>query len=827
MPAMGGTLNAPKPGLASTLRSVLPGRGIVAFGPRYCKRDWPKRSHSRRNALHCPAKIRQHRLPSAMADLQLPSDGRGKTMDSGTRSSASGTEQPAAATADDPVYRELTRWGVTTVPELIALVREYLPDADGQLISEAYDFAAHHHYGQYRKSGKPYFDHPVSVAGVLIKLRLDEASVCAGLLHDVVEDCECSLDDLEARFSTDIAHIVDGVTKLDKIPFTRKEHKQAENFRKMLVAMSKDIRVLLIKLADRLHNMSTMQHMKPRKARIKSLETIEIYAPLANRLGIHWMKSQLEDYCFEHLYPEDFKDLKSRVGRRDPERKAYTNRVVRLLKTELARADMVGVRVYGRPKHLFGIYRKMGQQKLPFEQIYDAMGFRIVVQTIEQCYQALGVVHSKFTPIPGRFKDYIALPKANNYRSLHTTVIGPDNQHVEVQIRTMEMHQIAENGVAAHWRYKEKSAAIKTRDEERFTWLKQLMELNEQVSDSDEFLDNMRIDLFNDEVYAFTPAGEVKVFPRGATPVDFAYSIHTRVGETTTGAKVNGQMVTLDTQLRNGDVIEIMTRSDARPNQDWLEFVQTARAKTKIRNSVRREQRARAKDVGNDLLEKAFRRAKHSLTRVQRHDDFDKMLSSFRVQTFDELAIQVGYGKVEPTRVVERLLPDEAAAVEPEPPVITEPKRGRRREGKAAIVVAGIDDVMVRFPRCCSPVPGDDVIGFVTRGRGITVHRRSCPRALDSDPLRQIECAWDLSRGSSAHSVVRVHTGNSAGMLADMTQRFREAGVNILSANCRSVGKRRAISEFEVEVKDISQLQSLLDKLGRLDFVHRVERVGA
>ncbi len=745
-------------------------------------------------------------------------------MDAGTGTQLEASDDPPQpGGVDDPVYRELTRWGVPAAADLSGALRDYLPDADGELIHRAYDFAARHHFGQYRKSGKPYFDHPVAVARVLIKMRLDEASVCAGLLHDVVEDCDCTLQELTNKFTSEIGHIVDGVTKLDKIPFNRREQKQAENFRKMLVAMSKDIRVLLIKLADRLHNMSTLQHMKPKKRRIKALETVEIYAPLANRLGIHWMKSQLEDYCFQYLYPDDYSALKLSVGRRETERDAYTKRVVKLLKNELARADMIGVRVYGRPKHLFGIYRKMQVQKLPFDQIYDALGFRIVVQTVEQCYRALGVVHSKFTPIPGRFKDYIALPKANNYRSLHTTVIGPDNQHVEVQIRTMEMHQIAENGVAAHWRYKEKDRAIKVRDEQKFTWLKQLMEVNEQVSDSDEFLDSMRIDLFADEVYAFTPAGEVKVFPRGSTPIDLAYSIHTQVGEHAMGAKINGQMVPLDTKLRNGDIVEIMTRNDARPNQDWLEFVQTARAKTRIRNFVRAEQRTRAKAVGRDLLEKAFRRAKHSLTRVQKHDDFDAMLSGFRVQTFDELAIQVGYGKTEAQKVVDKLLPDES---EPEPePVIAPPRRGRKSQGRASIVVDGIDDVLVRFPKCCSPVPGDDIIGFVTRGRGISVHRRGCARALDSDPLRRIDCDWDLSRGSAASVMVRVHTGNSPGMLAEMSHRFREAGVNILGANCRSVGKQRAISEFEVEVKDTGQLQAVLDKLSKLEFVVRVERV--
>lgn len=733
--------------------------------------------------------------------------------------------QPAPA-ADDPVYRELTRWGVPTAHDLVVAVREYLPEADGELIGRAYDYAARCHFGQYRKSGKPYFNHPVHVAKLLIELRLDEASICAGLLHDVVEDCGVTCAECAERFGEDIAHIVDGVTKLDKIPFTRREQKQAENFRKMLVAMSKDIRVLLIKLADRLHNMSTLQHMKPRKQRIKALETFEIYAPLANRLGIHWMKSQLEDLCFQYLYPDDHDDLKVKVGRREAERQAYTAKVVRLLKTEMARADMVGVRVYGRPKHLFGIYRKMMGQKLPFEQVYDAMGFRVVVQSIEQCYSALGVVHSKFMPIPGRFKDYIALPKANNYRSLHTTVIGPDNEHVEVQIRTMEMHQIAENGVAAHWRYKEKNQQMRTRDEERFTWLKQLMELNEQVSDSEEFLDNMRIDLFADEVYAFTPAGDVKVFARGSTPIDFAYGIHTKVGDRAMGAKINGQIVTLDTKLRNGDVVEIMTRADARPNSDWLEFVQTARAKTKIRNYVRSEQRTKAKGIGSDLLEKAFRRARHSMTRVGKHDGLGAMLSHFRVQTMDELSIQVGYGRLDAQKIVEELLPAAVEQVELEPEdMVQTTKRARKPVGQASIVVDGIDDVLVYMGKCCSPVPGDEIVGFVTRGRGITVHRRTCARSLDMDPMRRIDCSWDLSRGSAASVMVRVHTGNSPGMLAEMSLQFREAGVNILAANCRSIGKQRAINEFEVEVNDTDQLSAVLRRLGRLEFVHRVERV--
>ena len=487
---------------------------------------------------------------------------------------------------------------LASADQLIETLSAYLPACDAALVRRAYDFAQLHHTGQTRKSGEPYFAHPVAVAGLALKLRLDDASVCAGLLHDVVEDTPVTVADIEREFGVEIAEIVDGVTKLDKIEFTHKEDKQAENFRKMIVAMSRDIRVLLIKLADRLHNMQTLAHMRPDQQKRISRETIEIYAPLANRLGINWMKSQLEDLCFRYLYPEDYQSLKQKVGQAKSEREAHIARVVRRLQVLVAEAGLPQALVSGRPKHLFGIYRKMQRQDLPYEQIYDAQGFRVIVETVEECYRALGVVHTHFTPIPGRFKDYIALAKDNNYQSLHTAVMGPDNLQVEIQIRTVDMNRIADYGVAAHWRYKESGRALSIRDEKRFTWLKQLLEWNHAVSDNDEFLDNMKIDLFADEVYTFTPLGEVKIYPRGATPVDFAYSVHTRVGERATGAKVNGVMVPLSYRLRNGDTVEILTRSDGRPSQDWLEFVATARAKTKIRNYIRAEQRKRALGVG-------------------------------------------------------------------------------------------------------------------------------------------------------------------------------------------------------------------------------------
>ncbi|MEY3011328.1 MAG: hypothetical protein RIT45_63 [Pseudomonadota bacterium] len=709
---------------------------------------------------------------------------------------------------------------------LIDVLRSYLPTGDFEMVRRAWRFAATAHHGQKRKGGGPYFTHPIAVAELVLRLRLDEASVCAGLLHDVVEDCDVTSQEIRDRFSDDIAHIVDGVTKLDKIPFARTEEKQAENFRKMLVAMSKDIRVLLIKLCDRLHNMSTLEAMAAHKQKRIAAETMEIYAGLANRLGIGWMKTELEDLCFRYLEPEGYASLKQAVGERKVEREAYIASVVELLRNELADADLADAAVSGRPKHLHGIWRKMQNAGVPYERIHDAQAFRVLTDNTEQCYRALGVVHSRFTPIPGRFKDYIALPKANNYQSLHTTVLGPDNKPIEVQIRTHDMHRIAENGVAAHWRYKERGAAVRPRDEARFTWLKQLLELSKEAPDSDEFLENMRVDLFADEVYTFTPAGDVKVFPRGATPIDFAYSVHTRVGETAVGAKVNGHIVSLDTPLRNGDIVDIMTRSDSRPSKGWLSFVRTSRAKTKIRNYVRAAERAQALELGRDRLEKALRKHKISLTRAERNEKLPATLTQFRCQTAEELFIGIGYGKIDARQVVEHLYPETRPVAKPKAEPET-PKRSRKKSGDdAAIVIDGIEDILVRFARCCTPVPGDDVVGFVTRGRGITVHQRHCPHALDSDPLRRIEIAWNRDRGGQARVTVRVHTGNGPGMLEKMSSRFREAGVNIRSVQAKMVDRLNAVSTFELEVADRDQLDRVIQDLKRLDFVHRVDRIG-
>lgn len=747
------------------------------------------------------------------------------------QSSRAGGSQRGSAPAirllppeEDPAYEPIVIEGVPPVDDLIAAMRTYLPEGDFLLVRRAYAFTARAHLGQMRKSGEPYFGHPVSVAFLITRMKLDVASVCAGLLHDVAEDTEVSVAELAARFSPEIAEIVDGVTKLDQIKFSSQQHKQAENFRKMLVAMSHDIRVLLIKLADRLHNMMTLDHMKPESQRRIAQETMDLYAPLANRLGIGWMKSQLEDLCFRHLWGEEYRKLAQQVGQRQAERQAYVAEVVDVLRAMLVDEGMTHATVYGRPKHLFGIWRKMQNGKVPYEQIYDAQGFRVLVDDVKECYTALGAVHTHFTPIPGRFKDYIALQKSNRYQSLHTAVIGPRAERIEVQIRTHEMHRIAEEGVAAHWRYKERGESISVRDEERFSWLKGLLDWHAGVKDNDEFMDTMRVDLFNDEVYTFTPKGDLKVLPRGSTPVDFAYAIHSKVGDHCVGARVDGVMVPLKTQLRNGNIVEILTKTDAHPTSDWLESVVTARAKNKIRAYIHAEQRARALALGQDLLEKALRKVKFSVARAQAHERCKEVLSDLKVSTWEELLVTVGFGKMAAVAFVEALLPE--TRHEPAKPAPEVRKRPRKEgKGAATITVGGMDDVLVRFAKCCTPVPGDPVVGVVTRGRGITVHQRGCPRVLDADPLRRIDCDWNTAGGSGATVVVRVYTENASGLLASMSQCFAVAGIDIQSAHCKVVEGRRAINDFEVVVHDLKQLNSVGQALARLKGVTKVERV--
>ncbi|MEO7110728.1 MAG: bifunctional (p)ppGpp synthetase/guanosine-3',5'-bis(diphosphate) 3'-pyrophosphohydrolase, partial [Polyangiaceae bacterium] len=623
----------------------------------------------------------------------------------------------------------------------------YQPSADADLIERAYGFAMKAHEGQKRKSGEPYFTHPASVAGVIADLRLDTASVCAGLLHDCVEDTLATIEDLEREFGDEVAFLVDGVTKLSQINFTSREDRQAENFRKMVVAMARDIRVLLVKLCDRLDNMRTLDAMAPEAQDRIARETMDIYAPLANRLGIARIKCELEDLSFQYLEPQPWHDLTDKIRKTSQERDKYIADVVKTLSQKLAKQGFAS-EVTGRAKHLYSIYRKMQAQQCEYDQVYDAIAFRVIVETVADCYATLGVIHSQWTPVPGRFKDYVALPKPNMYQSLHTTVIGPGRERIEIQIRTHEMHRVAEQGIAAHWKYKERSGGIDPRDAARFGWLRQLMEFQKELKDPAEFLESVKVDLFQDEVYVFTPKGDVRVFPRGSTPIDFAFAIHSQVGEHCSGSRVNGAIVPLRYKLRNGDVVEVMTKPDQTPSKDWLDFVVSGRARSRIRAFLRTEQRDRSLKLGKSLLEKEMHTSSLSLSKLQKNDEeLKKVLEHFKLSNIEELFVSVGYGKVAVKAVVEYFAPP-TTGDDPPPSSLREGrfesfvrKVADKVTGKesAGIRLNGVDDVLVRYTKCCNPLPGDEIVGFITRGRGVTVHRRTCPKAFDTDPERRVE----------------------------------------------------------------------------------------
>ena len=720
------------------------------------------------------------------------------------------------------------------IDDLVARIRAYQPNADVDLLRKAYDFSSVAHRGQTRKSGDPYFIHPASVAGVITELKLDMASVCAGLLHDVAEDTLATVEDIEKQFGREIAQLVDGVTKLSNLTFQSKEDKQAENFRKMVVAMARDIRVLLIKLCDRLDNMRTMDHMKPEAQERISRETLEIYAPLANRLGISWMKTELEDLAFKYLEPDAFNSLTLKLAKTNKEQQAYIEEVVKAIESRLAEHGFA-VEVSGRSKHLFSIYRKMRSQQVDYEQVYDVIAFRLLVESVADCYAALGVIHSKWTPVPGRFKDYIALPKPNMYQSLHTTVIGPGHERIEVQIRTREMHRVAEQGIAAHWRYKERNqgsgGGVAEEEAKKFTWLRQLMEFQKDLKDPAEFLESVKVDLFQDEVYVFTPKGEVRVFPRGATPVDFAFAVHTEVGDKCVGARVNGAIVPLRYKLRNGDSIEILTNPNQSPNKDWLDFVVTSRAKSKIRNHIRADERDRSKKLGEELLERELHKQGISLSKLVKGAEIKRVVEGLKMQTADELYVSVGYGKTSPQDVLDVLTPrTESGKFSTPMPTIREgtvERLVRKITGKdnGGIRINGIDDILVRYAKCCSPLPGDEIVGFITRGRGVTVHRRGCSKAFESDPERRVEIGWDTKAKINRPVQLKVVTANRPGILANVGSTFHGLNVNITEANCRADLEGRAVNMFTFEIGDLNQLKGVMRALTKVQGVVSVERV--
>jgi len=709
--------------------------------------------------------------------------------------------------------------------KLLKEIRQLYPDADLDLIRRAFNRAAEAHSDQSRLSGEPFLTHLVEVSSILVGLKMDLPTIATGLLHDTIEDTDVTFDQLKEEFGEEIARLVDGVTKIGRITFRTSEEKQAENFRKMLLAMARDLRVIIVKLADRLHNMRTLEHQPEATRKRIARETLDIFAPLANRLGISWVKSDLEDLAFRYIEPEFYADLVNRAAGQKKERDSYIEDIRGIINKMLAEND-IPAEVSGRSKHLYSIYLKMVRQGLDFDQIYDLTAFRVIVDSVRDCYAVLGIIHAAWKPIPGRFKDYIAMPKANMYQSLHTTVIGPYGGRIEVQIRTEEMHRIAEEGIAAHWKYKEEGKSVATtREDSGFRWLRQMLEWQQEVKDSKEFIDTVKIELFPEEVYVFTPGGDVKELPRGSTPVDFAYIIHTDVGNRCVGARVNGRMVPLRTTLNNGDIVEVLTSKQHSPSKDWLAFVKTSKARNKIRQWVKAEQREKSIDLGKNLLEKELRKHGYSMNRALSGDVQKKLLADLGFGKIDDLLANVGYGKVTVGQVVNRVVPKEKISEDVEAGRFEKVLDKLRRKPKSAIKIQGVDDILVRFAKCCNPVPGDPITGFITRGRGVTVHTADCPHVIDSDPDRWISVEWDISKQASRAVTIRIVCADRKGMLAAISSAITDNEANILSAHVQSNPDQGAINDFEIDIRDVDHLNKVISSIKKLNGVHKVVRI--
>jgi guanosine-3',5'-bis(diphosphate) 3'-pyrophosphohydrolase len=717
--------------------------------------------------------------------------------------------------------------------QLVRRVQAYNPQADSQLIRRAYEYSARMHAEQKRESGEPYVIHPLNVALIIAQLKLDLPSIITGLLHDVVEDTIASLDEVRDLFGNEVATLVDGVTKVSKITFSSRAEKQAENFRKMVIAMAHDIRVVLIKLADRLHNMRTLSHLERDRQEEIAHETLEIYAPIAHRLGIYWLKSELEDASFRYVNPTAYATLKAHIARTMAESEEYIGAVIGIISRRLEEAG-VKAEVTGRPKNIYSIHRKMQEEGLHFDQVYDLVAFRIIVGTLRECYEALGVAHASWKPIPGRFKDYIALPKANMYQSLHTTVIGPQGQRMEVQIRTAEMHKVAEEGIAAHWSYKE-GGTSELRETERFAWLRRLIEWQQNLKDPQEFLSTVKDDLFPEDVFVFTPKGDVLDFPQGATVIDFAYRIHSQIGQHLSAARVNGRLVPLRYRMKSGDTVEVVTSERQSPGKDWMSFAVTARAKSRIRQWLRAQQAERSIKWGSTLIERELEPLGLTVAQLRPGKRFESVLKEFSYKDVDSLLAAVGYGIITAAQLLAKLLtPDELklhrAEKSPQPVASDNgrPARETRRPPSGnAVVVSGVGDVLVRFARCCSPLPGEEIIGFITHGRGVTVHLKGCPHAMVSDPQRRVPVVWKEGEESPRPIRLEILSIDQPGLLAAMSKTIASAGVNISTAEVKSAGNDgRALSVFELSVGSARQLNSLIHQIAAIDGVMRVGRIG-
>jgi GTP diphosphokinase / guanosine-3',5'-bis(diphosphate) 3'-diphosphatase len=721
-------------------------------------------------------------------------------------------------------------WVNPVLEPLIKTVRATHPKADIRLIERAYEVAASCHAGQLRKSGDPYITHPLAVASILAELGMNHETLCAALLHDTIEDTPYTLDELRRDFGQEIAALVDGVTKLDGVKYG--EAAQAETVRKMVVAMARDIRVLLIKLADRLHNMRTLRYLPRAKQEQKARETLEIYAPLAHRLGMNTLKWELEDLSFATLFPKRYEEIARLVAERAPRREAFLQEVIEEVSVDLREAKIKG-RVTGRPKHMYSVYQKMIARNVSFDEIYDLVGIRVLVDTVRDCYAVLGCVHARWNPVPGRFKDYIAMPKFNMYQSLHTTVIGPGGKPVELQIRTRRMHRQSEYGVAAHWKYKEEMASGRSPSE--LDWLRQLVDWQRETSDPAEFLDLLRFEVGGAEVYVFTPRGQVVALPQGSTPVDFAYTIHTEVGHRTIGAKVNGRLVPLESALANGETVEILTSKaqDAGPSQDWLTFVKSARARNKIRHWFSKERREASADAGKAMIARAMRKQGLPLQRLATADALQAIALDLRYPDLSGLYAAVGDGYVSAQSVVAKLVRSAGGLADAqedlaEATVLTRPPSPQALTGDSGVTVEGAADVWARLSKCCTPVPGDEITGFVTRGNGVSVHRSDCVNVrhlVQSEPERVVGVRWSPKESSRFLAAIQVEALDRPGLLSDVTRSISEQHVNILSATVTTRRDRVALSKFTFEMGDPEHLRHVLKAVRTVDGVYDAHRV--
>lgn len=706
---------------------------------------------------------------------------------------------------------------------LLDKIKLYMDDPDLDMVRKAYEYAERAHNEQYRVSGEPFVEHPLGVAIILADLELDIVSIVSSLLHDVVEDTGITSEEIEREFGEEVAHIVDGVTKLTRMQFKTKADQQAESLRKMFVAMAEDIRVVLIKLADRLHNMRTLNYLKKEKRKEKSKETLEIYAPLAHRLGMSKLKWELEDLAFRYLKPEMYYEVSHKVQANRKQREKDIQEAIETLKTTLKNHD-IEAEIYGRPKHLYSIYNKMSRKEVEFDEIYDLTAVRVLVENVKECYEVLGIIHEIWKPMPGRFKDYIAMPKSNMYQSLHTTVIAPNGDPLEVQIRTYEMHKTAEYGIAAHWRYKEGKVGDE-KFEEKLSWLRRLLEWQKDLQEPQEFMETLKIDLFEDEVFVFTPEGDVVSLPRGGTPVDFAYHIHTEVGHRCVGAKVNGKIVPLEYKLKNSDIVEILTSKKSNgPSRDWLKFVKTSKARSKIKHWFKKQRRDEIIDKGHRILDEHLDKYNINISEKEKEKELKEITKELGRKDVDDLLEELGYSNISPKQVVSKF-----KDYEPEKDLEKKQTSSQQKSTSVdkGVSVKGMEDMLVRMAKCCNPVPGDDIVGYITRGRGVSVHRSDCKNLknlADSEPERIIEVSWERGRTESYQVDLRIDAVNKSALLNDITHIIKEEKINLLSVMARTSDQNRAVVNLSLELSSTEHMYDIMKKIESISGVLNVSR---